>query len=143
MTWYGISQERKKELRQTMMRLKIFEKDIKETFVRSSGPGGQNVNKVSTCVVLLHLPTKVQIKSQKERSQGLNRYTARCLLVAKIEKINKKEIQEKTYALQKKKRQERKRSKGAKERMLESKKQQSTKKKSRQGIKPYKLGDLV
>jgi len=85
MTLIGISGSRTKELRRAMLRLKIFEKDIKETFTRSSGPGGQNVNKVSTCVLLHHIPTGIQVKSQQDRSQGLNRYTARCQLIRKIE----------------------------------------------------------
>lgn len=138
-----LSQERKKELRSTMLKMKIYEKDIKESFIRSSGPGGQNVNKVATCVVLLHLPTKLQVKSQQERSQGLNRYVARCRLIAKIEKLRKKEEQKIVYEQQKKKRQERKRSKSAKENILEDKKQLSRKKKTRQGIKPHKLDDFV
>ncbi len=143
MTPYGISITRAKEMRRTMLRMKIFEKDIQESFVRSSGPGGQNVNKVSTCVVLLHRPTKIQVKSQQERSQGLNRYKARCLLIEKIEKEKRREQQKIVYERQKKKRQERKRSKVSKEKILESKKQRSQKKKGRQGIKPHKLDDHI
>lgn len=125
-----------------MLRLKIFEKDIKETFVRSSGPGGQNVNKVSTCVVLIHGPTKIQVKCSHERSQGLNRYKARRLLIAKIQQKRRQAKQKEIDERQKKKRQNRKRSKAAKERMLESKKETSKKKKARQRIMPHKLDGM-
>ncbi len=69
----------------------ILEGDLHETFARSSGPGGQNVNKTSTCVVLLHVPTGIQVKCQIERSQRLNRLQARWLLLEKIEKISRQE----------------------------------------------------
>ena len=143
MTSYGMPVERAKDLRQTMLRMKIFEKDIKETFVRSSGPGGQNVNKVATCVVLVHLPTNIQIKSQQERSQGLNRYKARCLLVEKIEKQQRALRQRIIDERQKKKKQERKRSRASKEKMLQSKKQKSQKKKGRRRVQPHKLDELI
>ena len=140
---YDIPIGKAKDLRRTMLRMKIFEKDIKETFVRSSGPGGQNVNKVSTCVVLVHLPTKIQIKSQQERSQGLNRYRARWLLVEKIERQQRAIRQKIAYDRQKKRRQERKRSKALKEKVLQLKKQQAQKKKGRQRIRPHKMDDYV
>ena len=55
----------------------LLENDIEETFVRSSGAGGQKVNKSSTCVHLKHIPSGLAVKVQKSRSQGLNRYYAR------------------------------------------------------------------
>ncbi len=125
-----------------MLHMKIFEKDIKETFIRSSGPGGQNVNKVSTCVVLLHGPTKMQVKCSQERSQGLNRYKARCLLIAKIEQTQRKAKQKEIDERQKTKRQNRKRSKASKEKILESKKHVSEKKKARRRIRPHKLSEM-
>ena len=143
MAQFNISEERKKDLRRTMLKLKIYEKDIKETFIRSSGPGGQNVNKVATCVVLTHLPTKLKVKSQQERSQGMNRYVARCRLVAKLERLRKKEEQKKIYELERRKRQERKRSKASKEKMLEVKKKQSLKKRGRERIQPHKLDEYT
>ncbi len=123
--------------------MKIFEKDIKETFIRSSGPGGQNVNKVSTCVVLLHYPTKIQVRSQQERSQGFNRYRARCLLMATIERKRRNAKQKEIHEREKKKRQNRKRPKALKEKILELKKQISQKKKVRQRIKPHRLDEFI
>ena len=139
----GISISKTKELRRNMLRMKIYEKDIKETFVRSSGPGGQNVNKVSTCVCLLHIPTGIQVKSQRERSQGLNRFRARYQLMATIERKQARRRQEKVYEREKKKRQNRRKPQSVKEKILESKKRLSRKKKGRQGIRPHKLDGFV
>ena len=72
-----------------MAALGVREADIEETFVRSGGHGGQNVNKTATCVMLLHGPTRLQVKCQTTRSQGLNRYLARRLLLDKIEALKK------------------------------------------------------
>lgn len=139
MTQFGTSLEKAKELRRKMLHLKIFEKDIQESFIRSSGPGGQNVNKVSTCVTLYHSPTGIQVKSQKGRTQGLNRYNARCLLIEKVAKAQKDRQQKIIHEKAKKKRQNRKRSRASKERMLEVKRQQSQRKLSRQKIRTHKL----
>lgn len=111
-----------------METLGIREEDIEEKFVRSSGSGGQNVNKVSTCVVLRHRPTGIQVKCQIERSQALNRFLARRILV---ERINQKicgiesKAQKNRWRLKK---QKAKRSKRAKEKMLANKRHQSEKK---------------
>ncbi len=67
--------------------LGVREEDLKETFVRSSGPGGQKVNKTSSCVQLTHLPTGLSVKCQQERSQTLNRFLARRLLLDRIERL--------------------------------------------------------
>jgi protein subunit release factor B len=134
MALFGSSIEKAKDLRKKMLQLKIFEKDIQESFIRSSGPGGQNVNKVSTCVVLHHRPTGVQVKSQQERTQGLNRYKARCQLIDKIEAKYKDLKRQIEHDRAKKKRQNRKRSRASKESMLEAKRQQSQQKLSRRKI---------
>ena len=82
---FGVRPEKEKALRDRMAELGIHEKDLDETFLKSGGPGGQNVNKVSTCVRLKHLPTGIMVRADKERSQGLNRFLARRVLVSRIE----------------------------------------------------------
>ena len=83
---FAVSEEKNKWLKDKMAELGIFEKDIKETFVRSSGKGGQKVNKTSTCVYLRHIPSGIQIKCMKDRSQSINRFLARRELTEKIER---------------------------------------------------------
>ena len=85
MAKFGVRPEKEDRLFERMKELGVLEEDIKETFIRSGGPGGQSVNKVSTCVRLKHIPTGIVVKSQGGRSQGLNRFLARRLLLMKIE----------------------------------------------------------
>lgn len=131
--------EKEKELKKKMRKLKVYMKDIKEKFVRSSGPGGQNVNKVSTCVVLHHVPTNITVKCQEARTQGMNRYIARRLLVEKIEQRIHEENLKKIQSYEKRKRQTRKRPKSLKEEILERKHRQSEKKQMRKKVDLRKL----
>lgn len=85
MSKFGISLEKEEALQKKMDELGVKEVDIDEKFIRSGGPGGQNVNKVATCVQLKHLPTGITVKIQKDRTQGVNRFLARRSLVYKIE----------------------------------------------------------
>ena len=81
---FGVSKEKQTALEREMKRLGIREEDIEETFTRSSGPGGQNVNKLATCVHLRHRPSGITVKVMRERSQALNRFFARRSLTEKI-----------------------------------------------------------
>jgi len=131
MSIFAVSEGKEKALVEKMETLNIREEDIEESFIRSSGKGGQHVNKTSTCVYLKHLPTGIEVKCQQERSQSLNRYRARVLLAKKIEQLVKGRESEEIQRIEKIRRQKRKRSKRAKEKMLADKKMVSEKKKLR------------
>jgi protein subunit release factor B len=88
MILFPVSEEKNRWLQERMDALGIHEKDIEEKFIRSSGRGGQKVNKTSTCVYLKHFPTGIEIKCMKERNQSLNRFLARRELVKRIEKLS-------------------------------------------------------
>jgi protein subunit release factor B len=122
---YPVSAPKVKELEARMAKLGIFEADLEESFIRSSGAGGQNVNKVSTCVQLVHRPTSTTVRCQQERGQAMNRFLARRLLCDKIEEKALGEKSERRQAMEKIRRQKRKRSKRAKERVLENKRHHS------------------
>lgn len=111
-----------------MEALGVQESDFRETFVRSSGPGGQKVNKTSTCVLLVHMPTGLSVKCQQERSQALNRFLARRILVDRIERLKTGLVAAEKMRIEKVRRQKRRRSKRAQEKMLEQKHIQSEKK---------------
>jgi len=87
MLTFAVSEEKNKWLRERMDALGIHEKDFAEKFVRSSGKGGQKVNKTSTCVYLKHIPTGIEVKCMKDRSQSINRFLARRELIEKIETL--------------------------------------------------------
>jgi protein subunit release factor B len=115
-------------LRQRMERLGVREEEFRETFIRSSGPGGQKVNKTSSCVYLVHIPTGLSVKCQQERSQSLNRFLARRLLLDRIERLNTGLITAEKMRTEKLRRQKRRRSRRAKEKVLSAKHLQSEKK---------------
>ena len=118
-----------------MKALSVRESDLEEHFIRSGGAGGQNVNKVSTCVVLRHVPSGLEVRCQRERSQGLNRYLARRLLLEKLEERERGALSARRQEFEKIRRQKRKRSKRAKEKMLREKKHQALKKSFRGRVK--------
>lgn len=126
-----ISMEKEEQLAQRMAALGVRESDLEESFVRSGGHGGQNVNKVSTCVMLLHRPSGIQVKCQDTRYQGQNRLLARTLLLDKIEAIKKAARTAERAAIEKARRQKLKRSRASKNRMLADKSHRADKKASR------------
>lgn len=85
---FSVSQAKQQELQQRMVLCNIRESDLQESFVSSSGPGGQKVNRSATCVHLKHLPSGLEVKMQKARTQGLNRFYARRRLCELIENKN-------------------------------------------------------
>ena len=100
-----------------MTELNVNENDIEERFIRSSGPGGQKVNKTSSCVCLRHIPTDITVKYQRERSQALNRFFARRILLDQIEQSQKGFIKEEKKRIEKIRSQKRKKKKRTKEKL--------------------------
>lgn len=136
MTIFPVSSSKSEKLLRDMARLGIRETDLEETFTRSGGPGGQNVNKVSTCVILKHAATGLVVKAQQDRSQAMNRYYARRILCDRLEAQVLGRQSEEAKRIAKIRRQKRKRSKRAKDKMLESKKLHGTKKSLRRRVFP-------
>lgn len=133
---YPVSGKKHQQLQARMNALGIRESDFKESFVRSQGPGGQNVNKVATCVMLKHRPTGLTVKCQKDRSQAMNRYYARRLLVQKLDERQHGLQSEELRRIRKIRNQRRKRSRRAKEKLLEAKRRASGIKQLRGKILP-------
>ena len=131
MSLFPVNPDKTQQLAQRMAALGVRESDIEESFVRSGGHGGQNVNKTSTCVMLLHRPTGLQVKCQATRQQGLNRFIARRLLLDKIEQLQTGEVAAERSRVEKIRRQKLKRSRRAKARMLADKSHHADKKAAR------------
>ena len=134
MSAFPVSPEKEAQLTRRMTALGVRETDIEESFVRSGGHGGQNVNKTSTCVMLLHRPTGLQVKCQATRQQGLNRFLARRLLLDKIEERQKGYVAARRTEIERIRRQKRKRSRRAKERLLADKSHHAEKKAARRPV---------
>ena len=124
--------------RAVMARLRalgVREEDLDESFIHSGGKGGQNVNKVATCVLLVHRPTGTAVKCQRERTQGRNRLIARQLLAEKIETARLGRASARAKEAAKIRHQKRRRSRRAKEKILASKHARSDTKSARTRVR--------
>jgi len=131
-----ISTTRTQALAARLADLGIREDDLEEQFVHSGGKGGQNVNKVATCVLLTHRPSGLQVKCQRERTQALNRYFARSRLCDKLERLLRGAASAEEQRIEKLRRQKRRRSRRAKEKMLRAKHARSAVKSTRGRVDP-------
>jgi peptide chain release factor len=136
MSAFPVGPEKEAQLARRMAAMGVTESDLEETFVRSGGHGGQNVNKTSTCVMLIHRPTGLQVKCQASRQQGLNRFIARRLLLDKLEALRTGSVAAERARIEKIRRQKRRRSRRAKQRMLEDKAHHAAKKEARRWTQP-------
>ena len=118
-----------------MRRLAISETDLEESFARSSGPGGQNVNKVSTAVTLRHLPSGISVTLQDSRSQAVNRKLARERLFDAIEGAREEQRIAEVAKREKERRRKSPRPAALKRKILESKRRRAELKKQRTKIK--------
>ena len=118
-----------------MERLGIKEADIEEKFILGSGKGGQKLNKTSSCVYIKHIPSGIEVKSQKSRSRDSNRFLARRELCERVEEQVLGEKSKRRQEIERIRRQKRRRSRRQKERMLEKKRHQSEKKGRRVSVK--------
>lgn len=121
----------RESIEQRLRHLGIQDVDLVETFARSGGPGGQNVNKVSTAVTLRHLPSGVSVTAQDSRSQAQNRRLARERLVAALEERERRRRAAELSAREKERRRKSPRPRAVKRRILESKRRRSELKKRR------------
>lgn len=111
-----------------MQHLHVREEDLEEFFTRASGPGGQRVNKVATCVVIRHRPSGLEVRCQRERSQAINRYLARRLLLERLESERLKQLKAVAKERARRRNQLHRRSLQAKEKIVASKRLHAKKK---------------
>lgn len=118
-------------LTKRMKKLRLREEDLEEDFIRGSGPGGQKVNKTSSTVVLRHIPSGLEVRCQRERSQVMNRHWARVELCDRLETVLKEARLAEQNDREKTRRQNRPRPRGLKHRILKEKKNRGEVKKNR------------
>jgi protein subunit release factor B len=131
MNQFPVNPETLKKLEDRLRAVGVEESDLEERFVRSGGPGGQNVNKVSSCVILVHVPSGTTVRCQEERSQAMNRYRARQRLAERLEEKILGAASAKQQAIERLRRQKRRRGRRAREKMLADKRHTAHLKESR------------
>ena len=119
------------ELNRRLIRLRVNEGDLVERFIRGSGPGGQKINKTSSCVQIKHLVSGIEVKCQKSRSLMANRITARSMICSIIEEKEEKKRNSRRAEREKERRRNRQPSKRQKRLNVENKRKQGEKKRMR------------
>jgi protein subunit release factor B len=132
---FPVSSEKAQALRERLARLGVRDADLDEQFVRSGGHGGQNVNKVATCVVLRHAPSGIMVRCQETRTQGMNRFLARRLLCERLEERLAGAASKAQQEAERIRRQKRRRSRRAKAKMLDDKRAHAVKKDARRPVR--------
>ena len=132
---FPVSPEKAQALRERLARLGVRDVDLDEQFVRSGGHGGQNVNKVATCVVLRHGPSGIMVRCQETRTQGMNRFLARRLLCERLEERIAGAASKAQQEAERIRRQKRRRSRRAKAKMLSDKRAHAVKKDARRPVR--------
>ena len=107
---------------------------VEEAFIHSGGAGGQNVNKVATCVQLRYAPRNILVKMQEHRTQASNRLAAWKLLAAQLQRARDREALERRAARERKRRQNAQRPRGVKKQFVELKRRQSQKRRERKSV---------
>ncbi|MCX6356719.1 MAG: peptide chain release factor-like protein [Candidatus Aureabacteria bacterium] len=135
MSLFSVSSQKARELAERLRRLGVADRDLDESFVRSSGHGGQHINKSSTCVFLRHRPSGIAVKCQTSRSRALNRFLARRRLADKLEALRLGKLSREQQLREKIRRQKRRRSRKARARMLDEKRRRGEVKQLRSPVR--------